>query len=41
MSEWILANVNPLFKKGDKSNLGNYQPISLTSVVCKLMESIL
>ena len=41
VSEWKLANVTPLFKKGDKSNPGNYQPISLTSVVCKLMESIL
>ena len=41
MSEWKLGNVTPLFKKGDKSNPGNYRPISLTSVVCKLMESIL
>ena len=41
VSKWKLANVTPLFKKGDKSNPGNYQPISLTSVVCKLMESIL
>ena len=38
---WKLANVTPLFKKGVKSNPGNYRPISLTSVVCKLMESIL
>ena len=41
VSEWKLANVTPLFKRGDKSNPGNYRPISLTSVVCKLMESIL
>ena len=41
VSEWKLANVTPLFKKRDKSNPGNYRPISLTSVVCKLLESIL
>ena len=41
MRDWKLANVTPLFKKGDKSNPGNYRQISLTSVVCKLMESIL
>ena len=39
MSEWKLGNVIPLFKKGDKSNPGNYRPISLTSVVCTLMGS--
>ena len=41
VSEWKLANVTPLFKKGDESNPGNYRSISLTSVVSKLMESIL
>ena len=41
VSEWKLANVTSLFKKGDKSNPGIYRPINLTSVVCKLMESIL
>ena len=41
MSERKLANVTPLFKKADKSNPGNYRPVCLTSVVCKLMESIL
>jgi hypothetical protein len=39
-SDWKEAQVTPLFKKGDKSNLGNYRPVSLTSVVCKLMESV-
>lgn len=38
---WKLANVSPLFKKGLKSDPSNYRPISLTSIVCKLMESIL
>ena len=40
-SEWKLANVTPIHKKGDKSKPSNYRPISLTSVVCKLMETII
>jgi hypothetical protein len=39
--EWSLANVTPIHKKGSKLEAGNYRPVSLTSVVCKLMESIL
>jgi hypothetical protein len=35
------ANVTPLYKKGDKTIPGNYRPVSLTSVVCKIMESII
>ena len=36
-----LANVTPIFKKGSKSKLKNYRPVSLTSICCKLMESII
>jgi len=39
--EWKRANVTPLFKKGSKGNPGNYRPISLTSYIGKVMESIL
>ncbi len=35
------ANVTPIFKKGPKSDPGYYRPVSLTSVCCKLLESIL
>ena len=40
-NDWKLANVTPIQKKGDKATPSNYRPISLTSVVCKLMESII
>jgi hypothetical protein len=38
--EWREANVTPIFKKGAKSCPGNYRPVSLTSVCCKVMESV-
>nr|XP_047141279.1 uncharacterized protein LOC124816221 [Hydra vulgaris] len=38
---WKLANVTPLFKKGEKSDASNYRPISLTSIPCKVLESII
>uniref|UniRef100_A0A8C3IEJ8 Reverse transcriptase domain-containing protein n=1 Tax=Chrysemys picta bellii TaxID=8478 RepID=A0A8C3IEJ8_CHRPI len=39
--DWRIANVVPIFKKGKKSDSGNYRPVSLTSVVCKVLEKIL
>ena len=38
--DWLLANVTPIFKKGDWADPGNYRPISLTSICCKLLEHI-
>ena len=35
-SDWELANIVPVHKKGDKSNVDNYRPISLTSLVMKV-----
>jgi len=40
-TDWKLANISPVFKKGSRSDPSNYRPISLTSVPCKFMESIL
>ena len=36
--EWTLANISPLFTKGDRSHSCNYRPDSLTCVSCKLLE---
>ena len=39
-SAWKKSIITPIFKKGDKSCANNYRPIALTSIACKLMESI-
>ena len=36
--KWKMANVVPIFKKGDKSSVDNYRPISLTSLFMKTFE---
>ena len=37
---WRIAIITPIFKKGLASDVSNYRPISLTCIVCKVMESI-
>ena len=39
--EWKEANIIPLFKKGSRSKSENYRPVSLTSVICKLLERLI
>ena len=39
--DWKLAFVTPIYKKGSKNIAENYRPISLTSVLCKIMESLI
>ena len=38
--EWWELYVG-IFKKGNKSDPSNYRPISLTSTICKVMESVI
>ena len=35
-----MAYITPIHKKGRKDSVGNYRPISITSVVVKLLECI-
>jgi hypothetical protein len=37
--DWKSAEVTAIFKKGNKSDPGNYRPVSLTCILCKVMES--
>ena len=39
--KWKTAEVKPIFKKGDKHIAGNYRPVSLTSIICKIFETFI
>ena len=39
--EWKEANIIPLFKKGSRNKSENYRSVSLTSVICKLLERLI
>ena len=39
--DWKVADIVPIFKKGQRNLAANYRLVSLTSVVSKVMESIL
>ena len=36
--DWREANITCIFKKGNKQDPGNCRPVSLTSIICKLLE---
>ncbi len=37
---WRTADVVPVSKKGSPSEPGNYRPVSLTCITCKVMERV-
>ena len=39
--DWRKANISPIHKKWSRTNPLNYRPVSLTSTVSKVMESII
>ena len=39
--EWKEANIISLFQKCSRNKSVNYRPVSLTSVICKLLETII
>ena len=39
-SDWKTAYIIPIFKKGDAQKASQYRPISLTSVICKILERV-
>ena len=39
--DWKEATIIPLLQKGSRNKSVNYRPVSLTSVICKLLEAII
>ena len=41
LGDWRIAHITPIHKKGSKTEAGNYRPVSLTSILCKIMEGVI
>ena len=39
--DWKMANITPVFKKGERFKASNYRPVSLTCICSKIMEHII
>ncbi|KAF7245151.1 3-ketodihydrosphingosine reductase [Varanus komodoensis] len=39
--DWRVVSVVPIFRKGSRRDMGNYRPVSLTSIVGKAMERLI
>ena len=36
--DWKLSQITPMFKSGKRSDIKNYRPVALTSIICKVLE---
>ena len=39
--DWKKANITPIFKSESRMSVSNYRPVSLTCIICKIMEAII
>lgn len=40
-NDWKTATVIPIFKKGTRTELEKYRPVSLTCILCKVLEALI
>jgi len=40
-SQWRNARVSAIYKKGNKKLASNYRPVSITSILCRILETII
>ena len=40
-NDWTTSTISAIHKKGSKADVSNYWPISLTCIVCKILESLI
>ena len=40
-SDWTKGEITAIHKKGSRRSVGNYRPVSLTCIICKIMESLI
>ena len=39
--QWKIARVSAIHKKGNRKLASNYRPVSITSIVCRVLETII
>ena len=39
--QWKFARVSAIYKKGNRKLASNYRPVSITSIICRILETII